>query len=605
MQDSTNKLRHVRLDQPGGGHAESWLLVRAREVAQEQVFAAPDGASGSGRNKWRKCEVQACLGEVVHGHEHCLAHINYSTRFNLLHLGGFPGGSISLRGVQVTQELWDQIANSPVFRGNEVAPPIYFDGAEVAAQIQCKGTTFKSGLTFSGARIYKNLEFRECKFESALAFQFAHIDQAVMHCWRCGFLGDLSLSNVLSKENPASFTESVFSGSLNADGFVGSINFDRATFRKDFSAKRSRCGIYAQKLVAEGSIELDHSECEHFIARGMQAKSANRLFSHQVRRLDLSESVFESRVRISTNAERVTLDRASLRGGGIVEIGSTEGSSERPEIGLEQLRLGGPLRVTGKSGAVKLPEILTLRNADAGSLTFSRVFLGRCLFYGAHDLQKIGLESTVEFARAPWWAGGRRYIADELAWRMRSKFHSLGWEFDRQYVSDTPARRKPGDPLKVQIPPLEAAQVASAYRELRCGFEAKSDMSGAADFYYGEMEMRRWSGNRGIGERTLVFFYWLLAGYGMRAGRALLLWVTAVLLGGYLMGIYGYKDGTPTVEESLLFALRATIPGVRTEGTLTSEGSLIEAVLRVVGPLSLALFAVAVRTRLMRKPSEA
>ena len=38
---------------------------------------------------------------------------------------------------------------------------------------------------------------------------------------------------------------------------------------------------------------------------------------------------------------------------------------------------------------------------------------------------------------------------------------------------------------------LEPGQIAGLYRELRKGREDAKDEPGAADFYYGEMEMRR------------------------------------------------------------------------------------------------------------------
>lgn len=52
------------------------------------------------------------------------------------------------------------------------------------------------------------------------------------------------------------------------------------------------------------------------------------------------------------------------------------------------------------------------------------------------------------------------------------------------------------------------------------------DEPGAADFYYGEMEMRRNSTATPAWERVILFLYWLLSGYALRASRALLALVT-------------------------------------------------------------------------------
>ncbi|MGW2055916.1 hypothetical protein ACWCOZ_18715 [Streptomyces sp. NPDC001840] len=66
------------------------------------------------------------------------------------------------------------------------------------------------------------------------------------------------------------------------------------------------------------------------------------------------------------------------------------------------------------------------------------------------------------------------------------------------------------------------AQLAPVYRALRKTFEDGKDEPGAADFYYGETEMRR-HGRTGTAraERGLLHGYWMLSGYGLRASRAL------------------------------------------------------------------------------------
>jgi hypothetical protein len=66
---------------------------------------------------------------------------------------------------------------------------------------------------------------------------------------------------------------------------------------------------------------------------------------------------------------------------------------------------------------------------------------------------------------------------------------------------------------------------------LRKGRQDAKDEPGAADFYYGEMEMRRHArgsasnrrraSSRGRVERGILTAYWLVSGYGLRAWRAL------------------------------------------------------------------------------------
>jgi hypothetical protein len=78
---------------------------------------------------------------------------------------------------------------------------------------------------------------------------------------------------------------------------------------------------------------------------------------------------------------------------------------------------------------------------------------------------------------------------------------------------------------------IEFGDVAAVYRALRKALEDHKDEPSAADFYYGEMEMRRLTRPEKrvsvaerlatVGERSILTLYWLVAGYGLRASRAL------------------------------------------------------------------------------------
>ena len=76
------------------------------------------------------------------------------------------------------------------------------------------------------------------------------------------------------------------------------------------------------------------------------------------------------------------------------------------------------------------------------------------------------------------------------------------------------------------------------YRELHKGREDAKDEPGAADFYYGEMEMRRHDPGTPTAERLVLWAYWLLSGYALRAWRALAALVLVVILAG-AVGVLG------------------------------------------------------------------
>ena len=62
-------------------------------------------------------------------------------------------------------------------------------------------------------------------------------------------------------------------------------------------------------------------------------------------------------------------------------------------------------------------------------------------------------------------------------------------------------------------------RLATLYRQLRKAQEDIKDEPGAADFYYGEMEMRRHAQTAPAAERAIIWLYWLISGYGLRALR--------------------------------------------------------------------------------------
>ena len=135
------------------------------------------------------------------------------------------------------------------------------------------------------------------------------------------------------------------------------------------------------------------------------------------------------------------------------------------------------------------PQLMSLRRANVAGLGLSNVSAADCRFAGAHNLDKLRLESDVSFATAPLpvglggrrW-GGREVIAEERTWRASRSRRSR-----RHWV----APRWPGWLGDERPDVLDPGQIAGLYRALRKGREDAKDEPGAADFYYGEMEMRR------------------------------------------------------------------------------------------------------------------
>lgn len=282
--------------------------------------------------------------------------------------------------------------------------------------------------------------------------------------------------------------------------------------------------------------------------------------------------------------------------------------------------------LTGAPGAgVRLA---SLRGVDAAHLVLADVDLSRCLFTGTVHLDQLQLEGACSFGTVPsgtHWVRlrpvqftKRRTLAEEHHWRASQSNSVRDWNrsvFGAEHVGP--------------------AQLAPVYRALRKAFEDGKDEPGAADFYYGEMEMRR---HDRVGtpraERGLLHAYWMLSGYGLRASRALgwlaaAMFLTIVLLMGFgipkddpkqeATGTVPPGGGKVTFEidkkdpenptgdrftgERFEKALNVTLNSVVFRSSaqdLTTAGTYIEMASRVTEPVLLGLAALAIRNRVKR-----
>ena len=239
------------------------------------------------------------------------------------------------------------------------------------------------------------------------------------------------------------------------------------------------------------------------------------------------------------------------------------------------------------------PRIESLRRSDVGNLLLSNVDLAGCHFYGTHRLDQLRIDGDPTYATEPpaWRWTPRRVLAEEAEIRVR------GGESDWKS-----ARTSPTDPSRWRSERhLRPGDVAALYRAMRQGQEQRKDEPGAADFYYGEMEMRRRAAS-GV-ERKLLWLYWVVSGYGLRASRALAALAVTVVLFGLAYHAVGLDPDQPLYRAGL-FSLESTSSLFRTPPTpkleLTAWGEVLQVVERLVGPLFFALIVLSVRGRVKR-----
>lgn len=94
---------------------------------------------------------------------------------------------------------------------------------------------------------------------------------------------------------------------------------------------------------------------------------------------------------------------------------------------------------------------------------------------------------------------------------------------------------------------LTAEQIAGIYRGLRRGREMTGNEPGAADFYYGEMEMRRHAARRQVPrlpttEWWILSVYWLTCGYCLRAWRTVMVLLFVFAGSTILLFSFGFDD---------------------------------------------------------------
>jgi Pentapeptide repeats (9 copies) len=412
----------------------------------------------------------------------------------------------------------------------------------------------------------------------------------------------------------AGFNGATFTGYPWFDGatFTGDAWFDRATFtggalfggatfkrRAGFAGARFEQARQFGPLLAYRGLVLDEVQ----FAQPVQIEvSSTGMCCRRAR--------FAGGVQFRLRWARVVLDDADLAAPSIL-AGIPRLSGEELARREEQIARAWRRLLAGEIS--EQPQLVSVRRANVAGLGLSNVSADDCRFAGAHNLDKLRLEPDVSFATAPSpvdpsgrrWEG-REVIAEERAWRAnRARWSRRRWVAPSWpgWLDDQPGRLDPG-------------QIAGLYRALRKGREDVKDEPGAADFYYGEMEMRRLASrpvnpigagrigaaSRGRVERWILTAYWLVSGYGLRAWRAVAGLAVVTTLFAVAFHFVGFAVPPRPVSywTSLLYAFRATLSLTDDQVKLTAWGQLLQGVLRLTGPVLLGLALLALRGRVKR-----
>jgi uncharacterized protein YjbI with pentapeptide repeats len=465
-------------------------------------------------------------------------------------------------------------------------PEVRFVRATFQGDARFDGATFQSGAGFGGATFQRDAVFDDATFQGVAQFS-----EVTFH--NAAFGG-------ATFQRDAVFDDATFQGDA---GFGGAIFQGRAVFGA---------------ATFQGRAVFDRATFE-------RAQQFGPLLAHRVLNLDAVQ--FAQPVQIEASTTRVCCRRARFPGGvqfrlrwanvvlddtdipapslltGIPRLASEELASAEQQIASHWLR-------EHAFHVHEQPGLLSLQRANVAGLGLANVNLSGCRFSGAHNLDKLRLEADVDFGVSPYWVSWeqRQVFAEERTWRANQT------RSDRWTDPWWPDRNDSWWPKGLEKPtPLPAATIAGLYRALRKSREDAKDEPGAADFYYGEMEMRRHAYGRadrgenakpwyGRVDRGVLTAYWLVSGYGLRAWRALAWLVGITVAFALAFHVVGFTrpPQPPTYWTSLLYAFRSTISLTDSEVTLTAWGQLLQALLRLTGPVLLGLALLALRNRVKR-----
>jgi len=488
------------------------------------------------------------------------------------------------RGLTIDEELLDELLARATSSAAEGLKKADFTGARFTDIARFDRTRFVGGATFEGSVFEQPLFMLGCRVEGE-----------------------------------AYFSRAVF----RSNAFFNHVRFERATFELvafERGADFSGCEFDSISLYGTAS----HAELSLAGVVVHEDVSIGPLFSTSVVRLDGAK--FEGVAIMRVVARELTCVATTFTRGSLIEvrrammlldhavfrepstIAASVVSFERSirdshegelfdEEPLERLGLG------------ERPLLVSLNLVDASCLSLSGVDLSDCLFRGARNLDRVHIEGARAFGRTPgglevawswppvrWWTR-RRVVADERLWRAAMappadgawrESEILGLLSDRSLDFVTEAVASNPD------------SIADLYRSLRKADEDARNEPAAADFYYGEMEMRRASVDYPRSERALLFLYWLVSGYGLRASRAFVALLLTVLLFAIGFQFWGFA-GSATFTEALLYSANSTVSILRAPvRELTTTGGAMDILLRLLGPLFFGLILVSLRGRIKR-----
>lgn len=593
------------------------------------------------RLPWDVCSHAGCAGEALDGGT-CFVHATPAQQNRALERA-FRSQSLTFtRGLRLDREVLDKIFEAFSIAGEvqravdwaDFTLAVFTDRADFAdvefGVAIFREATFEAEASFSRSSFGRSAEFGRARFTS-VSFEEATLAEA---SFSRAVFGRSARFSETRFEGPATFYRASFGddASFFEATFAKEAEFDEAAFGEDASFSRATFGEQAtfRDAVFDAEASFDeavfgpeasfagchlHRECSfNRVVFGPGAILGPMLVTGLMR---FERATIERPDRVEISAGAISWNKLSLPEGGTLRVRWAEVSFEEAaftqptivspfelppdEAGTSRRSVSYERAVTAfLSGSRRVsapPRLVSVRRADVSLLVLTDVDLAACSFVGAHNLDQLRLEGLVSFARAPTRFGrgrGRQAIAEEHRWRRRTG-SARGWDPEPCHTALLDRNDDPS------VLPLH---ISSLYRALRKSREDGKDEPGAADFYYGEMEMRRKSPATPFADRAILFLYWLVSGYGLRATRALASLLVTIVTAAVLFETWGTTCPGPCDDgfgKMLILSGQSVIGLIRPlDAGLTSVGEVVQLATRLLGPLFLGLTFLSLRARLKR-----
>ncbi|MFD4393772.1 pentapeptide repeat-containing protein [Kitasatospora sp. NPDC058478] len=506
---------------------------------------------------WPQCTDDSdCQGARWAEYERCLRHLTEHERAAALSALS-EGSAVDLRGVSIDADLLEQLLSAVSRTLGEAR----FDHASFPDGAAFDETTFNTDAVFADAQFIGDAAFADCHFIGeaiftqvlfgvGAVFEDAQFDASAW--FNDALFGGDALFDGIEIAGLGMFQRTAFQGdvTLNSAVFTGQGNFGEMEVAGAAEFRKVRFGdessFWAVELASDATFD---DAC--FVGAWRGPIVCGGLLS-------MRRTTLNAPARLDIAARQVDLSGAEFKATAVLQlryaqVDMTDAVLSQPVTlvtRLSPIAVGGrPFqaenRFAGLGPVIKLHGIV---GVDASHLILCDVDLTNCEVLGAYHLDQLRLEGYCRWAEPPrglrrgplwlplWRWTRRKTMTEEHRWRARSaiKFRRDGW------TADAAGRR--GELT------AEPHDLAAVYRQLRKALEDRKDEPGAADFYYGEMEMRRHSARVPRGERVLLHLYWLVSGYGLRASRALTALIVAMTATVVLMMAWGLPTQTSSTE---------------------------------------------------------